>query len=304
MVHISSTVRSLETEVARTKVSASVFAILTALSLAGISAPTAAGAAPEVITFQFRTAVDATSVGGDADAQLRVIYQFNPDLAPTQSEATFASYGPLEKLIVEIGGQCASFSGGGTEISVFDNAGTSTVEDSYDVRANLPATEGKQLFGHDFIFTRFLLGDSDATMFTSTALPTSPGFADEAEFQQTVIVLADPANPDSEKSLQAVDTSPFFLGTFDPPRKIGSILDQVRTLQVRDSLIKQLAAPLEDARALLTGTFTQRNLDKGEQKLQQFINLVNANRRTLGDATANSLVSAARGTIESLPACA
>ena len=289
---------------ARIKASASVFAILTALSLAGISAPTGAAAAPQVTTFQFRTAVDATSVGGDADAQLRIIYQFNPDLAPTQSEATFASYGPLEKIIVEVGGQCASFSGGGTEISVFDNAGTSVVEDSWVVQASTPATEGKQLFGHDFIFTRVRLFDPDTTMFTSTALPTSPGFADEAEIQKTLIVLADPANPDSEKSLQAVDTSPFFLGTFDPPRKIGSILDQVRTLQVRDSLIKQLAAPLEDARALLTGTFTQRNLDKGEQKLQQFINLVNANRRTLGDATANSLVSAARGTIESLPACA
>jgi hypothetical protein len=182
--------------------------------------------------------------------------------------------------------------------------GDSTVEDSYVVQAGTPATEGKQLFGHDFILTRVRLFDPEATMFTSTALPTSPGFADEAEIQKTLLLLADPVNPETEKSLQAGTASPFSLGAFIPPRKIGSILDQVRALQVRDSLIKQLAAPLEDARTLLTGTFTQRNLDKGEQQLQQFINLVNANRRTLGDATADSLVSAAGGTIESLPACA
>lgn len=297
---------SSETEVARKKsIAASIFAITTALSLAGIIAPAGAAAAPPVTSFQFTTTVDATTVGGDAAAPLRILYQYNPDLAagsgPIGAGETFASYGPLEKVIVEVGDQCVSFSGDGTGITVFNNAGTTFVEDSYDVRADVPATVGKQLFGLDFTFTRFLLVDSAATMFTSTALPTSPAFADEADFQQTVIELADPVTGEGS-SLHAGD-APYALTTFDPPAQIGAILDDVRALQVRGSLIQQLAAPLEDARAQLAGTLTQKNLNKGVQQLQRFINLVNANRRTLGGATADSLVAFARETIDSLPAC-
>lgn len=299
---------SSETGVAHKKsVTASIFAITTALSLVGIIAPAGAAAPPPVTSFQFTTTVDATSVGGDAAAPLRILYQFNPDLAPgsgpfgSSGNGTFESYGPLEKVIVEVGDQCVSFSGGGTGISVFNDAGTTFVEDSYDVRAFGSATVGKQLFGLDFTFTRFLLGDSDRTMFTSTALPTSPAFAAEADFQQTQIDLVDPVTGE-ESSLHAGD-APFALSTFDPPADILDILDDVRALQVRGSLIKQLAAPLEDARTLLAGTLTQKNLDKGVQKLQQFITLVSANRKALGDATADSLKSSAIQTIESLPAC-
>lgn len=66
-----------------------------------------------------------------------------------ESSETTASYGPLDRVIVEFGGQCATTSVPGTGISVFNDAGTSFVEDSYTVRADVPATAGKTLFDLD-----------------------------------------------------------------------------------------------------------------------------------------------------------
>ncbi|MBB6404741.1 hypothetical protein HNP00_002057 [Arthrobacter sp. AZCC_0090] len=59
------------------------------------------------------------------------IYQFNPDLAPGSGpfgpSDHDASYGPLDRLIVEVGDQCTGMSGPGMVITVFNDAGTTFV---------------------------------------------------------------------------------------------------------------------------------------------------------------------------------
>jgi hypothetical protein len=94
-------------------------------------------------------------------------------------------------MIVMVGDQCVALSGAGTEITVFNNAGTTFAEDSYDVRAFAPATDNKTLFGLNIRLAKFLLVDNEATMFTDTTLPTTEAFVGAADSQQTTIDLLD-----------------------------------------------------------------------------------------------------------------
>jgi hypothetical protein len=77
-------------------------------------------------------------------------------------------------------------------------------EDGIDVRVeNSGAYDGGRnvvngtLFGYEVVFFRFLLADEDATMFDTAQLPLSPDYALEADFQQTELVLFNPATGES-----------------------------------------------------------------------------------------------------------
>ncbi|WP_309820561.1 hypothetical protein [Pseudarthrobacter sulfonivorans] len=288
------------------RLTASVFALVTAFSFAVIGAPPGA-AATTPISFQFTTVVDATAVGGSSSTPMRVIYQFNPDLAPgsglSGSGENFASYGPLEKIIFEVGSQCVALAGAGTDITVFDNAGTTFVEDSYNVRASDAAVAGKTVFGLNLELARFLLVDNQATMFSDTSLPTSPEFADAADFQQSALQLRNPTT-NRRTTVSAAQDAPFQLGRFDPHGSIGEIIDEVNALPVSSDLKAKLVAPLEKARTLLEGTLLQKNIKQARGSLEDFIKIVHTNRNRLGQEAAASLRNSALFVIDELPACA
>lgn len=287
------------------QLTAFLFALTTVISFAVIGAPPSA-AATTPISFQFTTYVDATAVGGSASTPMRVIYQFNPDLAPgsggSGSGDTFASYGPLEKIIFEVGNECVAMAGAGTGIDVFNDAGTTIVEDSYNVQARNAAVAGKTMFGLNFEHARFLLVDEQMTMFSDTSLPTSPKFAQAADYQQTSVTLRN-STTNRRTTLGAGD-APFQLGLFDPQGIIGEIIDEVHALPVGSDLKAKLTAPLERAKTLLEGTLTQKNIKQARGALEDFIKVVRTNRNKLGQETAASLSNSALFVINELPACA
>lgn len=287
------------------QLTASLFALTTVLSFAVIGAPPSA-AATTPISFQFTTYVDATAVGGSASTPMRVIYQFNADLAPgsggSGSGDAFASYGPLEKIIFEVGNECVAMAGAGTEIDVFNDAGTTVVEDSYVVSADGTAVAGKTMFGQNLEFARIHLADEQRTMFSDTSLPTSPKFAEAADYQQSDVMLRHPTT--NRRTILRAGDAPFQLGRFDPQGIIGEIIDEVHALPVGSELKAKLTAPLERAKTLLEGTFTQKNIKQARGAMEDFIKLVRTNRNKLGQETAASLSNSALFVINELPACA
>ena len=144
------------------------------------------------VIFQYATTIDTTDFGGGPGTPLVVTYEFDSALADGSGpvgpiDSTSGSYGPLT-MQIQLGGETVSAAGGG--ISVFDNAGSSIIEDSYDVRPDDDSFSG-QLLGRDVGFFRFLIVDSDRNMFNSTALPLSPDFATAADYQQVEFDFAD-----------------------------------------------------------------------------------------------------------------
>ena len=133
----------------------------------------------EDLTFRFTTTVDASSVGGPANAPLVATYTFASDLQNgTGSFLTtdsLGSYGPIY-MTLQVGDQRLTATG---DILVGNNGGVGK-QDIYDVRfygASYGGPVPGQLFGLDVEFFLFQLTDSDGTMFNSTAMPLSPDFA-------------------------------------------------------------------------------------------------------------------------------
>lgn len=179
----------------------------------------------DVLTFQFRTTVDASERGGDTATPLKVTYQFDPSLLPgtgpfgSSEDGTYESYGPMKDFILELGTECVAVRGDGTGITVFNNGGGT--EGAYDVRADVPATTGTTVMGLNFRFMRFLLADSYGTMFDSVALPVQQ-FANASDFQQTTIELR--ASGGQRFRLNAGD-APYVLDGTGFPSYIGALLD-------------------------------------------------------------------------------
>ena len=275
---------------------ASVLALST-LSL-GFGAP--AQGAPSVVEFQYTTTIDATPAGGAPDAPVRITYRFDTGLAPGgEPSETFAAYGPLNRVIVQIGDQCVALSGAGTEITVFNDAGN-TPEDSYDVRADAPATTGKSLFGLEFRFFRFLLVDPGATMFADTSLPSTPAFAAGAGFQQIQFNLMDGRR---RVNLAATDVAPGELRSFDPLAAIASIRAQVQATNLNHGHKTALQNPLEKAAGYLSDG-KKADAGKAIKELQKFTSHVLAlPGSAISESDRANLTRAARATIASLPTC-
>jgi hypothetical protein len=266
--------------------------------------PAAALAGPSV-NFEYTTAVDATPAGGNAVTPLRVIYNYDTNLPSgsgpfgTADDGTFDSYAPLSSMVIELGNQCVFVKGAGTSGSVFNNAGPN--EDSIDFRAEPPATTNKKLLNHNFVSFRFLLVDPDGTMFSDTSLPTSPDFADDADFQQTDFELTN-RTTGRRVRMNATD-APFTFGVYDPAGAILGIKEDVQSLNVNNALKNSLLKLLNDARGFL-GDQNRANDSKGKTKLKDFIAAVKKERgRKLSRAVADSLVAAAQSIINDMPAC-
>jgi hypothetical protein len=286
----------------KTSRAASMLAMTAALSMSlGVTPPSTA--ASNLVSFEFTTHVDATSVGGSDMTPLRIIYQFDPALAPgtggTETSETNASYGPAAAIILELGTECAGTRGGGTELGVFNDAGP--IEDSYDVRAEGSAVAGKTLFGETLYFFRILLVDSDATMFSDTTLPLTTTFAQEADFQQTEIVLS--IGRDDQIRIAASEETPFQLQSFDLSGSISGLIDDVKALPVSSSVIQKLIAPLERARTLLQGALTQKAVTQASEALDEFRKVVQNNRTRLGQETVNQLTSSSMEISSRIPDC-
>jgi len=143
------------------------------------------GQAETVNTFVFETTFDTSAIGGAPDVPLRVVYRFRSDLAPgtgpfADLPPTVAGYGPIE-VDVQLGPDTVHGAGIGTGITVFNDAGSTHDEDSYDVRGDSRNFGVQRLLGYQVELFRFLLVDNDHTMFGSAALPVSTAFATQAD---------------------------------------------------------------------------------------------------------------------------
>lgn len=155
-------------------------AILLAICGAAIAVP---------VTFRFDTSMDTSVVGGAPGTPLAVVYTFDSESANGTGGVIggegSGSYGPLT-MQIRLGDQVVSAVGGG--IYMWDNTGDHT--DGYDVRPGSgPESFTGQLFGLSISFFRFLVVDTDQTMFNGTVLPLplplTPCFVAAADFQQT-----------------------------------------------------------------------------------------------------------------------
>jgi len=247
-----------------------------ALALAVLA--TAPAHAQSPLTFVFTSTVDMAQVGGQPDAPVVVTYTFDPALAPGSgpfgSGPYFASYGPSE-LTIEIGGERQTFSGPGTGITVFNDAGTTIVDDSYDVRVEFPFGQSHPFLGQNLLSFRFLLVDSDRAMFSSTALPTTPALAGSVDTAYVDIMLQ---NEFGMTTLLSTGGRPFTLTAPTPPApKCASgvtTLDELRTgvagLTTSGTTKLALVASLRVARlALNAGNYEEARLG-----LRAFVDLL------------------------------
>ena len=287
----------------------SIFAITTSLVFAGLSAPAHAAPAPTadppLIAFGFSTVIDTTSVGGSPDTPVQIIYRFSPTLTPVPDSTEMSDdYGPLEKVIVEIGDQCAAMSGPGTSLSVFDDAGTSSLDDAYDVRADIPATTGETLFGLDLIFFRFILVDPQLAMFSDTSLPTTTLFAGDADYQGLDFDLYDPVTRE-EVRLTGQQEEPFQLSPYVVQTPVDGLRESLSELTLTNGVRTALNKPLDKASGYLDA-LTQDSLLKARKEFQLFIKQVEAFRDNgIDGATADHLIALTSMHLEeSLPKCA
>src|SRR5687767_11240283 len=107
-------------------------------------------AVPFPITFEFRSLIDTTEVGGGPGAPISVIYTFDS----TDGSVSFMRISIASEIIT----------GSGGSISVGNNQGSGGHEDAYDVR---PAVFSGPIFGVTPVLFRILLGDIDGDMFTN-----------------------------------------------------------------------------------------------------------------------------------------
>lgn len=295
----------------RHAIAAWIFALTTVFAFAGLSAPAHAAPAPAadppLIAFKLTTTIDTTSVGGGPDTPARIIYRFSPTLAPGSGgnlSETVADYGPLERVIIEVGDQCAATSGPGTAIAVFNDAGTTVIEDSYAVIAAKDAGDtSAMLFGLNLRAVVLVLVDNEGTMFSDTSLPTTVAFADQAEKEQLSMLLF---NPTTHRfvSLFSGD-APFQLSRYSVQVPVEALRDRLSELTLSTGVRAALNQPLDKASGYLNA-FTQDSLQKAAKEFELFIKQVEAHRnKGIDTATADNLIELTRlSTAEILPRCA
>jgi hypothetical protein len=279
----------------------SALALFAAILLTSLTTPLQA----DDVTFQFRTTIDASPVGGPADAPLVVTYTFDSNLqngtGSFQPNEALGSYGPIS-VILQVADQCVTATG---DFLVGNNWGDGT-EDGYDVRFDGVNASG-QLFGLNVGFFRFLIVDSQAAMFNSTAIPTSPDFAVLADFQQLELTLFDPATGgfglgfSEYPGMPPEDKTPFSLALIgNPIDLINDLEDDVVSLGLSNSLKNGLLAKLNEALAALTDG-NENNDHVAINKLQEFISQVSAKAgKQISTADATSLIEEAEDIIEIL----
>jgi hypothetical protein len=280
----------------RTPAAAAVSLLVLATLSAGFSAP-AHAADSDSVSFQYTAVIDATAAGGSAVTPVRVTYEYSRFLLPIQDDGTFAEYTPLVKMIVELGDECISMSGPGTSIDVLNDAGE-PAGDYYAFLANEPAVTGKTLYGRGLEIIQVVLADSDATMFSSTALPTSADFAASADFSQTLFQLTD-----DRRGILLFAEGAFQFSTYDPAGALAAIQADLAGLQLNAGVKASLQNRLTKASGYITGT-SSKSIAKAEQELQAFIAQVQRlSGKEIAAGDAALLITGATNLIDQLPAC-
>ncbi len=146
------------------------------------------------VTFLYESTIDTTAIGGTADTAISFEYTFDSLLAegsgPFASTSLSASYGPLSGVLTVGGDTVIVGTAGSPGITVLDDIRAVPLADSYDARGSVgPTGYSGQIGGFDVVFFRFLLADDDLDMFSNKSLPTLPGFALAADFQEVALTL-------------------------------------------------------------------------------------------------------------------
>jgi hypothetical protein len=143
-----------------------------------------AAAQAQSVTFRYES---TTVLGNGASAPVIAVFTFDAALANGTgtfgTSPTNGSYGRWSGTL-RVGTESVALSGG--TIEVFNNAGSTFVEDAYEfrwMRAPETASAGT-LQGGPLCFFRVLLVDTDANMLSSTDLPADAAFAAQADYVQ------------------------------------------------------------------------------------------------------------------------
>ena len=143
-----------------------------------------AAAQAESVTFRYES---TTVLANGTSVPVIAIFTFDTALANGTGSfgisATNGSYGRWSGTL-KVGTESVALSGG--TIEVFNNAGRTFVEDGYDFRwQRAPeTTSAGTLQGGQLCFFRVVLVDTDATMLSSTDLPSDAAFAAGADYVQ------------------------------------------------------------------------------------------------------------------------
>jgi hypothetical protein len=138
------------------------------------------------LTFIYESTTNATYVGGSSTEAVTVTFMFDSDLLNGTGGSALTlhngSYGPWEGTL-RVGTETVALTGG--TIEVFNNAGTTIINDGYDFRWDSHrGTSSGSLFGRNLDFFRILIVDDNRDMFSSVDLPTDPGFALRGDYIQ------------------------------------------------------------------------------------------------------------------------
>ena len=152
--------------------------VMFALALFASSLLVVPSATADPVTFRYQS----TTIVNGATEQIVVVFTFDSSLPNGTGSfgisPTNGSYGPWAgTFYCRVRNRIAP---GGT-IEIFNN----TAADAYDFRWQSWTTSAAitgTLLGEQLCFFRVLLADSDATMFSSTVLPTDPTFASGGNF--------------------------------------------------------------------------------------------------------------------------
>ena len=149
-----------------------VAALAYAMGIVLLAVPSGVQAVP--ITFLFQSTIDASKLGGAANAPFSVEYTFDSGLSNGSGPGGVAgTYGPVSGTL-SVGSESVTFGGSDAFITVGNNFGG---EDRYDVRANGFAPFTGTLFGFSLFFFNFTIIDDSLNMLADDSLPTSPAFA-------------------------------------------------------------------------------------------------------------------------------
>jgi hypothetical protein len=257
----------------RSRLRRAALALGVALLLGGAAAPAQA----RIITFQFRTTVDATQVGGGPNEPLIATYAFDSQLpdgsGPFAIDDKSGSYGPI-RMVLQVGDQSVTSATGG--ITVINDSSSINTEDSYDVRisADLGDIQGA-IFGYQVVFFRFLLVDEDGTMFSGTGLPLSAAFAARAQFIELEVDLYDPVTGDNF-GIGLLGGAPFTLVELNAGCILGDLQADLGELQIQRGLAQSLQAKLTAAAQALTEM--NRAAEKAADHIGSFIREVEEER--------------------------
>lgn len=168
-----------------------------------------------LVTFEFSTTIDASEVGGSANAPLVMTYTFDPALAGVPS-GSVQIYSPVSGTLT-VDGQSLSLANG--RIIVSNNVNINIVDryqtDFYD--------DQHMLYGYEVFSVEVSIMDVAATMLSDTSLPLTTDFALFSYNWYYAIELEDP--DDAENNIELNNTTSLFTLTMPEQDITGTIAE-------------------------------------------------------------------------------